>query len=59
MQNTPLLTDQDALKRFRTRAKNAQNPVIFLQQEVACQIQERLNEVNRRFKSVAIITNFP
>jgi len=44
--------------RFGARARAMDEPVMFLQQAVAFEIHERLNEVNRRFKSVAIVTSF-
>jgi len=56
MQTAPTLTDTTALARNRRRAARA--PVHFLMQQVADDIQERLIEVNRSFKSVAIVTGF-
>jgi SAM-dependent methyltransferase len=51
----PRLTDRIALMRNRARAE-AQ--ALFLQEQAANEIQERLNEVNRTFTSVAIVTGF-
>lgn len=59
MQKPPLLTDRTALLRFRARALQLSEPIMFLQQEAVHEINERLNEVNRTFKSVAIVTAFP
>lgn len=57
MQTPPLLTDQVALDRIRTRA--LRSPALFLHEEAATEVQERLNEVNRPFTSPAIVTGFP
>ncbi len=56
MQMPPILTDRVALARYRDRA--ARGPALFLQQDAADEIQERLNEVNRRFTQAAVITPF-
>jgi SAM-dependent methyltransferase len=53
---TPVLTDTAALTRFRTRA--AAKPALFLQEDVADEIQDRLAEVNRPFTSPAVVTPF-
>lgn len=50
------LTDRTALLRNRSRA---QPDALFLHDVVADEIKERLKEVNRTFKSVAIVTGFP
>ncbi|MFN7268032.1 MAG: methyltransferase domain-containing protein [Cereibacter sp.] len=52
----PILTDRAALARYRDRA--ARDPALFLQQDAADEIQERLGEVNRRFTQPAVITPF-
>jgi len=59
MQKPPQLTDRDALTRFRARAMKSGHPAMFLQEEAILEVNERLNEVNRTFKSVAIVTPFP
>jgi SAM-dependent methyltransferase len=59
MQKHPLLTDRPALERFRARAMQSSDPAMFLQEEAVLEINERLNEVNRTFTSVAIVTPFP
>lgn len=59
MQKPPQLTDQDALMRFRARAMRSDQPAMFLQEEAVLEIKERLNEVNRTFTLVAIVTPFP
>ena len=53
---TPKLTDRAALMRNRARAEP---DALFLQEQAADEIQERLMEVNRTFTSVAIITGQP
>lgn len=53
------MTDRDALLRNRARALAMEKPAMFLQQEAAVEIQERLKLVNRTFISPAIITGFP
>lgn len=58
MQKPPQLTDRIALERFRARAMRSGNPALFLQEEAALEIKERLNEVNRTFTTVAIVTPF-
>lgn len=52
----PTLTDRAALLRNRARAKA---DALFLHDAVADELHERLDEVNRTFKSIAIVTGFP
>ncbi|WP_425289137.1 methyltransferase domain-containing protein [Yoonia algicola] len=52
----PQITDRAALMRNRARALP---DALFLQEQAADELQERLNEVNRTFTSVAIVTGFP
>lgn len=52
----PQITDRAALARNRARALP---DALFLQEHAADELQERLNEVNRTFTSVAIVTGFP
>lgn len=52
----PILTDRAALARFRARASRA--PALFLHEDAADEIQERLIEVNRTFTSPAVVTPF-
>ena len=59
MTQLPNLTDCVALARFRARAKRLPNPALFLQQQAVDEIQQRLNEVNRRFIKPAVVTSFP
>lgn len=54
---TPALTDRSALAHFRARARRA--PALFLHQDVADEIKERLTEVNRTFTAPAVVTPFP
>lgn len=53
---TTHLTDRTALMRNRARAEP---DALFLQEQVADEVHERLIEVNRTFTSVAIVTGFP
>lgn len=55
--SAPVLTDDKALARNRRRAARA--PVLFLHQLVADEIQFRLDEVNRTFTQIVIVTAFP
>lgn len=54
MQTPPRLTDISALKLHRDRASET-----FFHAEIADEVQERLNEVNRRFTDPVIISPFP
>ncbi len=56
MENMPVLVDRLALQRNRARADA---DALFLHETLAAELQERLNEVNRTFTSVAIVTGFP
>jgi SAM-dependent methyltransferase len=56
LMNIAQLTDRTALKRNRSRASS---DALFLHEHTADELQERLNEVNRTFTSVAIVTGFP
>ncbi len=56
MQTPSLLTDRPALDRNRARATRA--PALFLHEVAVLEVQERLNEVNRTFKSPAVVTPF-
>ncbi|NNU79230.1 SAM-dependent methyltransferase [Halovulum dunhuangense] len=51
---TPRLTDRAALARQRDRARR-EGPADFLQRAAAEQVSERLAEVNRQFRDVAVI----
>lgn len=57
MTTQPPLTDRTALIRQRTRAARA--PTLFLHEDAADELQERLLEVNRTFTAPALVTNFP
>lgn len=57
MARPPELTDRTALARNRARAAGA--PATFLQDEAILNLQERLQEVNRTFTDVAVVTGFP
>jgi len=54
--NAPALTDRGALLRNRQRAKD---DALFLHDSIADELHERLIEVNRTFKSTAIVSGFP
>jgi len=56
METPPHITDRTALVRNRNRAEP---DALFLHDVIATEIKERLNEVNRTFKTVAIVTGFP
>lgn len=57
MTQTPRLTDRAALIRNRIRAARA--PALFLQEEAATEIKDRLELVNRTFTNPAVVTGFP
>ena len=58
MTHPPDLTDRQTLLARRNRALR-QGPELFLHEEVADEIEERLSEVNRTFTAPAIVTGFP
>lgn len=53
------LTDRPALDRQRARARATGDAALFLQEEAADEIQERLMLVNRRFMAPAVVTPWP
>lgn len=57
MSAPPPLTDRAALLRNRDRARR-QGTELFLHEEAAAEIEERLSEVNKRFTSPAVIAAF-
>ncbi len=57
MTTPPPLTDRAALLRNRARARAA-GPALFLHQDSAAEIEERLNEVNRKFTAPAVVSSF-
>lgn len=57
MTQPPKLTDRSTLHLRRARAEKSFEPFIF--DQVADEIHERLAEVNRPFKRVAVISGFP
>ncbi len=61
MTQPPLLTDRSALLRHRERAvtRADHDGAMFLHRIARFDIEERLNEVNRRFTSPAVVTGFP
>jgi SAM-dependent methyltransferase len=50
----PLLTDRKALALHRARAS-----ALFLQEEAALEVQDRLTEVNKAFTAPLVVTGFP
>lgn len=58
MTTPPLLTDRPALDRNRARARRS-GPALFLHEDAATELEERLNEVNRTFTAPAVVTAFP
>ncbi|MEI4471861.1 methyltransferase domain-containing protein [Frigidibacter sp. MR17.24] len=57
MSTPPSLTDRAALEAHRARAR-ARGPELFLHDEAAAEIEERLAEVNRTFTSPVVIAPF-
>ncbi|MCI2400084.1 SAM-dependent methyltransferase [Aliiroseovarius subalbicans] len=55
-QTPPKLTDRDQLARNRARATPRG---MFLQEDAADEVQDRLTEVNRTFTNPAVVTGFP
>jgi SAM-dependent methyltransferase len=58
MTHPPELTDRPSLLARRARALR-QRAELFLHEEVADEIEERLSEVNKRFTAPAVVTGFP
>jgi SAM-dependent methyltransferase len=58
MSALPLLTDRSALARHRARAEK-RGFAAFLHELAADLVEERLDEVNRRFSDVAVVTGHP
>lgn len=58
MTHPPDLTDRRALLARRARALR-QGAELFLHEEVADEIEERLSEVNKTFTAPAVVTGFP
>jgi SAM-dependent methyltransferase len=58
MTHPPKLTDRAALIRNRARALK-HGAELFLHEDCAAEIEERLGEINKRFKSPAVVTGFP
>jgi SAM-dependent methyltransferase len=58
-ENRPPLTDRDALRRNRTRARRMGHTALFLHEDALDEVQERLAEVNRTFTAPAIVTGCP
>ncbi len=58
MSQPAFLTDRAALTRNRARARRG-TAALFLHDEAAAEIKERLSLVNRRFTKPAIVTAFP
>jgi SAM-dependent methyltransferase len=59
MAEPPALTDRAALLRQRARAAAMAEQALFLHEHLAAMVQERLDEVNRRFTAPALIAPFP
>ena len=58
MSNPPLLFDRTAILSRRRRAVR-QGAALFLHQEAASELTERLKDINRSFTNVAVVTGFP
>jgi SAM-dependent methyltransferase len=61
MTQPPALTDLVALARHRSRARAlpGHDDAMFLHRLALTDLQERLNEVNRRFTTPAVVSGFP
>jgi hypothetical protein len=59
MAEPPALTDRAALLRHRARVAAMAEPALFLHEHLAGMVEERLDEVNRRFTAPALIAPFP
>lgn len=61
MNQPPALTDLAALARHRARARAlpGHHDALFLHRLALADLEERLNEVNRRFTLPAVVTGFP
>jgi SAM-dependent methyltransferase len=55
----PRLTDRAALAANRRRARRAPDPALFLLQDTAAELQERLSDVKRSFTRPAVVTGHP
>ena len=53
MPDAPILTDRNALGLHRARA--ARNPALFLHDEAAAEIEERLSEVNKSYNAPLLV----
>ncbi len=58
MSSQPALFDRTALLARRTRAER-QGAALFLHEEAAFELKERLKDINRSFTDIAIVTGFP
>ena len=59
MSAPPTLTDRTALAHHRRRARSSTTDALFLHALAADVIEERLEEVNRTFRDVAVVTGHP
>lgn len=59
MTDAPLMTDRAALERYRARVRRMDDPALFLHEEAAFEVQDRLLEVNRTFTAPAVVSPFP
>lgn len=61
MTQPPILTDRKALVRHRDRARAlpGHDEALFLHRLALADLEERLDEVNKRFTAKAVITAFP
>jgi len=59
MNAPPELTDRAALARNRARARRAGPTAMFVHSDAVDEIKQRLDLVNRSFKSPAVVTAFP
>lgn len=59
MQRPPDLIDRTAVLRHRHRARRAVRSAMFLQEDTALEMKDRLSLVNRTFTAPAVVTGFP
>ena len=61
MTQPPILTDRKALVRHRDRARAlpGHDEALFLHRLALADLEERLDEVNKRFTAKAVVTGFP
>ena len=59
MEAARVLTDTKALDLHRRRAIRGPAPALFLHEAALSEVRQRLADINRRFRHMAIVTGFP